>query len=95
MQLSSLLHHLARRRPNGHVGYVDSKSGAFIGDDLKSIKKDVAACEDVEVMKKQCKDAQKQAKTARLLNTDDFWGRLRWGVEPDEVIKVVQDDDFS
>ncbi len=67
----------------------------YIGDDLKSIKKDVAACEDVEVMKKQCKDAQKQAKTAHLLNTDDFWGRLRWGVEPDEVIKVVQDDDFS
>jgi len=62
--------------PNGDTYIAEASTGAFVGDDLGQVRKDVEEAEPA-VMKLQIAQAKEQFKNARHLTEEDFWSRFR------------------
>jgi len=58
----------------GETHVIEKTSGAFIGTTIAEVKKDIAACKNITIMKQQVKKAIQQSKSCyKELTTDEFW----------------------
>ena len=62
--------------PNGQTFIAEAMSGAFVGPDLKAVKKDIETG-DKELMVKQVAEACIQMKKAKDVKPDYFWRKLK------------------
>ena len=62
--------------PNGKQFVAESETGAFVGGTLAEVRADIKAG-DPEIMKEQIEKAREQARTAEIVQPDQFWKLLR------------------
>ena len=63
--------------PNGTTFIIEEKSGALVGPDLKTVREDIAQCDDISLMNKQVEDAIVKMKRAEEISPDEFWRLLK------------------
>lgn len=61
----------------GGVRYVCAVSGGLLGDDLKAIQDDIAACPKKKIMTDQIAKMADEGKTAEELTPAEFWEMFR------------------
>ena len=62
--------------PLGRHYFVDPISGGIVGDNLRTVKSDIAKG-DIKVIKKQISDAKKRREKAQLLTNEEFWKLIK------------------
>lgn len=65
--------------PNGATFIAEADSGGFVGPSLKMVRQDIENG-DPAVMKQQVEDALRQSKEAEVVDTDEFWRKLKCNV---------------
>ena len=60
---------------DGSTHIVNCETGAFVGTDLDAVKENVAEG-DLEIMKKQIKEAKEEFKKADPLTNEEFWSKF-------------------
>lgn len=60
---------------SGQTHVAESTTGAFVGDTIAAVRKDMEDA-DPKVVKEQMKWAAKKAKKARVVSTEEFWRHL-------------------
>src|ERR1035437_5919283 len=63
--------------PNGKTFVAEATTGAFVGPTIESVKKDVAGCNDIMMMKHKVFDAAELKKKARRVAPERFWSGLK------------------
>lgn len=62
--------------PGGATEVAESTSGAIVGDTLEAVRADIAACDDVDLMRKQCQSATARLTDVVDVEPDDWWRRI-------------------
>jgi hypothetical protein len=62
--------------PNGQTYVAERHTGALVGPDLETVRKDILTA-DHSVMDKQLADAAVSVKRASVLSADEFWKLMR------------------
>lgn len=65
--------------PNGATKVIEKECGAVVGDSLEEVKSDIAACDDVELMRSQCRDATSKLRDVVDVDHDEWWNRILGG----------------
>jgi hypothetical protein len=59
--------------PDGHGAVVVTEGGSIVGSTLEQVRADIAACEDVAMMRQQVAEGEKQAAEAVEIPAAKFW----------------------
>ena len=62
----------------------EATTGAFVGPTIESVKKDIAKCTDIMLMKMQVAEAAELKKKARRVVPERFWA----GLKADKPVKT-------
>ena len=63
--------------PSGKTFVAEATTGAFVGPTIESVKKDIAKCTDIMLMKMQVSEAAELKKKARRVAPERFWTGLK------------------
>lgn len=63
---------------NGFV-VVEKETGGIVGDNLESVRRDIAECDDIKIMQRQIEENKKHGQRASYEKPEKFWDMIKKG----------------